>query len=206
LKATPSTGLLVGDTAVLELSATCSDGVSKMVTADAVFAPVVTSQGVVNGNVFMSAVTGTIMLTGTVNDHGVLKQAQTTIVVVDPIAPRVSLLRIDVGATGPTSLTTGQNVPLTAQAVYSDGKVMDIVYQCVWSTSNSQLGSVIAQRFYAFTGSGLVDAICTFTDASLGVTKSGSASFTVTLDPSLTPSGGGGSSGGGRTNPSTSGG
>jgi hypothetical protein len=186
LFAKPSSNLNIGDKVSLSLYAVCTNGQTDDVTSNASFAAGVMSDGQLNGSVFTPAKSGTITLYGTYTENGTSLTAKTTVTVIAQVR---RLISVTAGATGPTALTTGQSAPLTATANYSDGTSADVVYQCVWSTTDAKLGTVSSQRFYTGTGIGTVSAVCGYTDG--GVTVSGSVPFTVSLDPSLTPTGGG---------------
>lgn len=198
LLAKPASNVLVGQAVMLSLYGTCTSGQVDDLTASSGFSAS-PSDGSLSGHVFTPSHIGTINLYGT---HG-SKTVSTMISVVagSTTTSKKTLMRVSAGAIGPTSLTTGQSAPLTATAYYSDGSTSDVVYQCVWTTSDAKLGYISSQRFFAGTGNGTVDAICSYTDG--GITKSGSVTFSVSLDPSLTPTSGGG---GGqlRTNPFSS--
>lgn len=189
LFAKPSSNVNIGDAVNLSLYGVCPDGTTDNLTSNASFSSGSASDGSVSGNVFYPAKGGTITLYGAYVDAGVTKTGKTTIQV-NQTNQGKRLTGVTAGAVGPTTLTTGQSAPLTATASYSDGSTVDVVYQCVWSTSDARLGTVSGQRFYAGTGEGQVSAICTYTDG--GATVSGSVLFTVKLDPALTPTGGGG--------------
>ena len=162
LLAKPATNLNVGDQVTLSLYGTCATGQTDDLTWQSSFSAALPSDGSFAGVVFTPAHSGTITL------HGLYtgKTVSTTISVNGATTrPKVrTLTSVKAGAIGTTSLTTGQSAPLTATAYYSDGSMVDVVYQCAWTTSG-KLGSVSAQRFYAGTGTGTVSASCSYTDA-----------------------------------------
>ena len=98
---------------------------------------------------------------------------------------RRSLSKITVTATGPTSISTGERIPVHAMATYSDNSTADITYQCQWSTSDPRMALVSNAIFQHLQGTGTVSAICAYTENR--VSLSGSLLFTITLDPSLQP-------------------
>ena len=187
LLAKPANNVAIGQAVGLSLYGTCTNGQMDDLTSSSGFSAA-SADGSVSGYIFTPSHVGTITVFGTHGSKTV--SAAVTVVGSTSTAPKgKTLSSVSAGAIGPTNLTTGQSAPLTATAHYSDGSTSDVVYQCNWTTSNSQLGSVSGQRFYAGNGTGSVDAICSYTEG--GITKTGSVTFTISLDPSLVPTSGG---------------
>lgn len=186
--AKPNTNLAVGAFVSLSLFASCPDGTTDDVTGRATFSSGYSTDGRVSGATFIPSRDGTITLFGTIQDNGKTLSANTS-VMVNKSATGKRLTGVTASATGPTTLTTGQGAPVQGFAQYSDGTKTEVTYQCQWSTSDARMGLVSNQRFQSLSGTGTVSAICTYTEG--GVTLSGSVTFTIVLDPALTPDAGG---------------
>ena len=184
--AVPSTNVNVGDHVSLSLFASCADGTTDNVTPNGSFSIANTADGYISGSGFTPARGGSITINGA---YASLNAS--AVVSVNRTAPKGRQpQRITVTALGPTALTTGQSSPLQATVLYSDQTTADITYQCQWSTSDPKLGMVSNQRFQSLSGTGTDAAICDYSEA--GISLQGSVTFTITLDPQLTPTGGGG--------------
>lgn len=186
--AKPNSNVSVGAFVSLTLFATCPDGTTDDVTGRATFSSGYTSDGRISGATFIPSRDGTISLFGTIQENGKTLSANTSITV-NKVQTGKRLTGVTATATGPTSLTTGQGAPVQGYAHYSDGTKSEVTYQCVWSTSDARMGMVSSQRFQSLSGVGTVSAICSYTEG--GVTLKGSVTFTISLDPSLTPDSGG---------------
>lgn len=180
--ATPNANVHVGEPVKLSLTGLCVDGSVVDVTTQAAWSFGSANDGSFEGSVFVPAHDGLITLFAAYVHDGITGSAKTTISV--SRSPR-QLVSISVGATGPITLATGQSAPLTATAFYSDGSTSDVVYQCIWTSSDSRLAFVSGQRVYAGTGSGQVTISCAYTEGSMMVV--GSRDFTIQLDSALTP-------------------
>jgi hypothetical protein len=186
LIARPAANVEVGQAVSLSFFGICTNGQVEDLTSSSVFS-VSPEDGQISGTTFTPSHAGSISVHGTDDTH----VANATVVVIRSSASSTSkkLTGVSVSAIGPTSLTTGQSAPLVATATYSDGTSMDVTYQCAWTTSDAKLGTISSQRFYAGTGTGSVAAVCSYTEG--GVSKTGSATFAISLDPALMPAGGG---------------
>ncbi len=185
LAATPSSGITIGDKVTLTLLAACANGKVDDVTARSVFYPVEKNAGRISGNIFYPGIAGSVILIGSMTESGVSRTAEATIVVAQ--ATR-TLESVQVTASGPTSLSTGQSVPVDAVAIYSDDRSQDVTQQCRWSTSDPKMAAVMEQRMTALTGAGQVDAICTYTEG--GKSVSGALTFTISIESAAQPSSG----------------
>ncbi len=103
-------------------------------------------------------------------------------------APKFLPTKLIVSALGPTSLTTGQSSPLEAKVEYSDGTIHYVTPQCVWSSSNPELGGIQNGKFVSLSGVGSANAICKYAES--GLLFSEYVTFTISLDPQLHPVGG----------------
>lgn len=182
---TKPSAVSVGESVTLTLYGVCPDGTTDDLTSASVFNPGFPTDGMVTGNVFRPSKEGTITLYGTYIDGGAAKSGSGIVTV---RAAKRSLSGVTVTALGPTTLTTGQSSPLDAVATYSDGSTSGIKYICAWSVSDPKLGMISSATFQSLSGTGTVSTICSYTEG--GITKSGSVTFTIVLDPALTPDSG----------------
>lgn len=182
LMAKPDRGIKVGDAVSLALYGNCPDGRTDDLTGQASFNPGLTTDGKIDGRVFYPAKDGTIRIYATLQLNGRMRFADTSITV-DKTPKR--LTGVKVLALGPTTITTGQSVPLQATAAYSDGSTTDVTYQCQWMTSNARLAMVSNQRLQSLSGTGDVSATCNYSEN--GVNVFGSIMVTIQLDPALQP-------------------
>jgi len=182
LMAKPDRGIKVGDAVSLALYGNCPDGRTDDLTGQASFNPGLTTDGKIDGRVFYPAKDGTIRIYATLQLNGRMRSADTSITV-DKTPKR--LTGVKVLALGPTTITTGQSVPLQATAAYSDGSTTDVTYQCQWMTSNARLAMVSNQRLQSLSGTGDVSATCNYSEN--GVNVFGSIMVTIQLDPALQP-------------------
>ncbi|MFZ2803817.1 MAG: FecR domain-containing protein [Patescibacteria group bacterium] len=195
LIANPGTNVSVGGTVVLSLFGTCSNGQTSNLSAQSSFS-VPSSDGQVSGTAFTPSHAGVITVYGSYGS----KTVSTSVNVNGTLTTQPkghTLTRVVAGVTGGnTNVTTGESVLLTATAYYSDGTSQNVLYQCSWSTSDPKLGYVSGQRFYAGSGSGSVNAVCSYTEGAVTVT--GSVPFTISIDAQHNPSSSG-NTGGTRT-------
>ncbi|MDQ7815113.1 MAG: FecR family protein [Patescibacteria group bacterium] len=185
LAVTPSSGIKIGDKVTLTLLAACANGKVDDVTMRSTFYPADQKSGRISGNLFYPSLSGGMVLIGSFTENGVRRTAEANILVAQ--ATR-TLEAVRVTALGPTSLTTGQSVPVEAVAIYSDDRSQDVTQQCRWSTSDPKLAAVIERKMTALSGTGKVDAVCAYSEGGNNVT--GSLTFTISLDPALQPSNG----------------
>lgn len=182
LMAKPDRGIKVGDAVSLSLYGNCPDGRTDDLTRQASFNPGLTTDGKIDGSVFYPAKDGTIRIFAALQLNGRTRSADTSITV-DKTPKR--LTGVKVTAIGPTTITTGQSVPLQATAAYSDGSTSDVTYQCQWMTSNARLAMVTNQRLQSLSGTGDVSATCNYSEN--GANVFGSIMVTIQLDPALQP-------------------
>jgi hypothetical protein len=180
-----STLVKVGEKVYLALYGICPDGTTKNLTLYATFNAGLVTDGTMSGNVFVPSHAGTITLYGNYLEAGKTLTAQGSITV---SAEPKHVTSVTVIAVGPTTITTGQSVPLDAKANYSDGTSSYIKYQCQWSTSDPRMAMISNSTFQHLQGTGQVSAICAYTENN--VTVSGSLVFTINQDSSLTPTNG----------------
>ncbi len=183
LSASPASGIKVGDAVALTLSGTCQNGTSEDLTSQAAFSSDTAEDGRMVENVFTPAKAGDLVLRATLSLDG-KTQTASTVIKVENAARK--LLRLDLSAVGTTTLTTGQSMPLHANAVYSDDTTADVTYLCRWSTSDAKLAAVIQQKMQSLSGVGEVTATCTYVEDD--VTVFGNLIFNIVLDPQLKPS------------------
>ncbi len=181
LFAKPST-VGVGQPVTMSLYGTCPDGTTVDLTALAQYSS--SLSGSIGGNVYTPNRAGTATLTATYNDDGLTKTANASVTVTDQTISN-ALEGVRVSAVGSTTLSTGQSVPVQATAVYTGGQTTDVTYQCTWSTSNPRLADIFNQKMTSLSGTGNVDAYCSYTEG--GITKIGTLGFTIVQDASLTP-------------------
>lgn len=110
----------------------------------------------------------------------------------DPLKP--VLTNVSVETIVATSVLTGQIIPIEAQATYSDQTKKYITSQCVWGVSDPEIASVSGGSLSILSKAGTVDVTCAYTEQ--GVSKTGSITFIVQLDPTIFEGGGGGGNGG----------
>jgi hypothetical protein len=175
----------VGQSVTLQLFATCRDGRVEDLTDRTTFSLADATTGQLSGKTFTPSIPGSPMVRGVVLDANAMRGASATITVTKVVRKLTAVRAIAVGS---TTLTTGQSSPLDATAVYSDGSTTDIKYQCNWSTSDPRLAMISSATFLSLSGTGSVSAVCSYTEND--ISKSGNVDFTISLDPSLTPTNG----------------
>jgi len=114
--------------------------------------------------------------------------AATPTITVSPSISQKTPVKVMVTTLNGTELKTGQSAKLDAMVVYSDGSFSSVTSQCAWSTSDAAKAAVQNANFMSLSGTGLVDATCTYSLG--GKTYSGALSFTITAASVLQPVGG----------------
>ncbi|MFH1077702.1 MAG: DUF5667 domain-containing protein [Patescibacteria group bacterium] len=164
----------VGSIAQLRLTGTRSDGSTGDLTPRATFR-LFGNIGSLNGPTFTSTAPGSVTIEATVMDNGTAKTARTVL----QVNQAVTLSRLGVSASGPTTVLQGGTVPLIATATYSSGLTAPVTSKTVWTSSDASIGTISGTSFVASAnGLGPVTVTGTYTEGS--ITKYGTVTFMVT--------------------------
>jgi hypothetical protein len=187
LLASPSAPIS-GQPVTLKLFGIKSDGQADELTSKASFSLARASDGSLQGNVLTPVFIGTITINASFSDTVGSRTVSAN--VVHSAAKLTGLQSIEIRFTGPTTVTCSASLPYKVFAIYADKTSKDVSISSTVTVSDSKL---------LFPGDGKILTFCSGQQASgtvtaryteQGVTKTASATITVTPDAS-TPSPGG---------------
>ena len=163
-----------GGMAQLRVTGSRADGTTGDLTARSSFR-LIGTLGSLNGPTFTASQAGSVTIEASVVDNGVTKTARTVV----QVNAAVTLQRLELVPQGSMTVVQGSSVPVAAKAWYTSGLTSIVTPKTSWDTSDPNIGSVSNGVFSAWVnGLGTVTITGTYSEA--GVTKSGSAVFTVT--------------------------